>query len=262
MVESEITKLKEITMEETKNQGARAYMNAVRSIMDQAAETQGEAFDRAAQAIVRSIKAGGILYLFGSGHSHMMAEEGHYRAGGLAPVVPILSTNLMLHEWSAGSSKYERTVGVAPTILARYQPAERDVLVIFSNSGVNAAPVEMALTAKQQGLTVIGVVSLEYASRAPLSSLGKRLSEIADIVIDNQLPAGDALVEIGNAGLRSGPGSTVLGAFLLNALLTEVVWRLAAEGITPPVFISSNMPGGAQHNQELIEQYKSRNPHL
>ena len=249
-------------MTEDKIQGARAYMNSVRSILDQAAETQAEAIDRAATAIVGAIKAGGILYLFGSGHSHMMAEEGHYRAGGLAPVVPILSTSLMLHEWSSGSSQFERTVGVAPTILARYQPAERDVLVIFSNSGVNAAPVEMALTAKQKGLTVIGIVSLEYASLAPLSPLGKRLSEIADIVIDNQLPAGDALVEIGNAGLRSGPGSTVLGAFLLNALLTEVVWRLSAEGITPPVFISSNMPGGAQHNQELIEQYKARNPHL
>ena len=249
-------------MTEDKIQGARAYMNSVRSILDQAAETQGEAIDRAATAIVRAIKAGGILYLFGSGHSHMLAEEGHYRAGGLAPVVPILASSLMLHEWSTGSSKFERTVGLAPTILARYQPAERDVLVIFSNSGVNAAPVEMALTAKQKGLTVIGIVSLEYASHAPLSPLGKRLSEVADIVIDNQLPPGDALVEIGNADLRSGPGSTVLGAFLLNALLTEVVWRLAAEGITPPVFISSNMPGGAQHNQELIERYKARNPHL
>jgi uncharacterized phosphosugar-binding protein len=249
-------------MEKEKNQGALAYMNSVRSILDQAAETQAAAIDQAAQAIVEAIKAGGMLYLFGSGHSHMMAEEGHYRAGGLAPVIPILSTSLMLHEWSSGSSKFERTVGIAPTILARYQPTGRDVIVIFSNSGVNAAPVEMALAAKQNGMTVIGVVSLEYAASAPLSPLGKRLSEIADIVIDNQLPAGDALVQIGNTGLRSGPGSTVLGAFLLNALLTEVVWRLAAEGIDPPVFISSNMPGGAQHNAELIEQYKARNPHL
>ena len=200
--------------------------------------------------------------MFGSGHSHMLAEEGHYRAGGLAPVVPILASSLMLHEWSTGSSKFERTLGLAPTILARYQPTQQDVLVIISNSGVNAVPVEMALTAKQKGLTVIALTSLEYTAHAPLSPLGKRLAEIADIVIDNQLPPGDALVEIGNGGLHSGPGSTVLGAFLLNALLTEVVWRLAAEGSMPPVYISSNMPGGAQHNQELIERYKARNPHL
>lgn len=242
--------------------GARAYMDAARRVLDAAAQSQAEAIDRSATAIVTAIRNGGIVYLFGTGHSHMLAEEGHYRAGGLAPVCPILSASLMLHESATASSSFERMTGLGPFLLERYQPTEKDVLVVFSNSGVNAVPVEVAMAAKEIGMTVIAIVSLAYAQQAPLSPLGRRLHDVADIVLDNQGPPGDALVAVGQDGLRTGPVSTVVGAFLLNAVLTEVVWRLAADGEAPPVYISANMPGAARHNAELFARYRPRNPHL
>jgi uncharacterized phosphosugar-binding protein len=242
--------------------GAHTYMQAVRTLLDGVALSQEDTIDRAAEAVMQAAKAGGIIYLFGTGHSHMLAEEGHYRAGGFAPVTPMLVSSLMIHESATASSRYERLPGLAPIILSRYQPSEKDVLFIFSNSGVNAVPVEMALAAREAGTTVIGILSREYCAQAPLSPLGKRLYEVVDIVIDNQTPPGDAIVAIGQSGLHSGPTSTIVGAFLLNAVLTEAIWRLYAEGEVPPVYISSNIPGAAEHNAALLQQFKPRNPHL
>ena len=242
--------------------GAAIYMQSVRALLDRVIETQSQAIDQAATAVVQSVEAGGAIYLFGTGHSHMLTEEGHYRAGGFAPVIPILVTSLMIHESAITSTRYERLPGLASIVLSRYQTSEKDVMIIFSNSGVNAVPVEMALEAQAAGMTVIGVLSRAYSDQAPLSPLGKRLYEIADIVLDNQTPPGDAMVEVGSDGLRSGPASTIIGAFLLNAVLTEAVCRLSERGHVPPVYISSNMKGAAEHNRELLEKYKSRNPHL
>lgn len=242
--------------------GALTYMNAIRSRLDTIVNNQTAAIDQAAAALMNSIAAGGVVYIFGTGHSHMMAEEGHYRAGGLACVVPILSTVLMLHEGAVLSTQVERTSGIAETLLARYQPQAGDSLIIFSNSGVNTVPVEMALVAKNKGVTVIAVVALDYAATVAPGATGQKLSAIADVVVDNHGVPGDALVEIGATGLKTGPLSTIAGAFILNAILTETTWRLAANGHTPPVFISANMPGSAAHNAGLIAKYRLRNPHL
>ena len=242
--------------------GATLYAEKVKSILEKVISTQNESFNDAAEAVVRTIKGGGAVYLFGTGHSHMLAEEGHFRAGGLAPVIPILVSGLMVHESAINSGKLERLPGLAATILSHYQPKANDVMFIFSNSGVNAVPVEMAIEAKKIGMTVIGVLALAYASVAPVNSTGKRLNEIVDISIDNQIPAGDALVEIGHSGLRTGPASTIMGAFILNSILTEAAYRINASGIEPAIYISSNMPGAAEHNQKLVEREKTRNPHL
>jgi uncharacterized phosphosugar-binding protein len=242
--------------------GALHYMTAVRERLDAIASTQGAAIDRAADAIVQAVEAGGQVYLFGTGHSHMLAEEGHYRAGGFAAVCPVLCSSLMLHEGAVASTKLERTSGLGPAVLSRYRPTADDVLVIFSNSGVNAVPVETALAAKATGMTVIAVISQEYAAQAPVGPQGKKLADIADIVLDNHGVPGDALVPLEDSPLRVGPLSTIAGAFLLNAILTEAVWRINEKGGTPPVYISANMPGAERHNQALIDEYRTRNPHL
>lgn len=242
--------------------GALRYMQRVQELLNMVAGAQMEAITAAAAAITASLRQDGRLYLFGTGHSHMLAEEGHYRAGGLAAVVPVLATSLMLHEGAVVSTSFERIEGLGPLVLSRYGLGERDVLMIFSNSGVNAVPVEIALAAKACRATVIAVVALAYAAKAPAGPGGRKLAEIADIVIDNHGVPGDALVEIGETGLRTGPASTITGAFLLNAILTEVAWRLAEEGNTPPIYISANMPGAAEHNRELVNRYRLRNPHL
>ena len=242
--------------------GASRYMANVQALLQTIADTQMVAIEAAATAIVRALRQDGLLYLFGTGHSHMLCEEGHYRAGGLAPVCPILATALMLHEGSGTSTILERTSGVGPAVLPRYPVTDRDVIMIFSNSGVNAVPVETALAAKEKGMTVIAIVALDYAVTVPAGPTGRKLADIADIVIDNQGVPGDALVAVGESGLRTGPGSTITGAFILNAILTEVAWRIAGAGGEPPIYISANMPDAAAHNVALVERYRTRNPHL
>ncbi|MFO7632199.1 MAG: SIS domain-containing protein [Caldilinea sp.] len=242
--------------------GASRYMESVQMLLQTIADTQMAAIDAAASAIVEALQHNGMLYLFGTGHSHMLCEEGHYRAGGLAAVCPMLSTTLMLHEGAVASTLLERTSGIGPVLFTRYPVTDRDVIMIFSNSGVNAVPVETALAAKQKGMTVIAVTALDYAATVPAGPTGRKLADIADIVIDNQGVPGDALVAVGESGLRTGPGSTIAGAFILNATLTEVAFRLASEGGEPPIYISANMPNAAAHNAALVARYRTRNLHL
>ncbi len=249
-------------MTTAKLHGATAYMEAVRDLLDDIARTQADAIDRAASALVETIKCDGTIFLFGSGHSHMLAEEGHYRAGGLAPVTPILIDALMLHEGALRSTAIERIAGLAEGLLKTYAPKPGDVLFIFSNSGVNAVPVEMALAGKQAGLTVIAVISAAYAEVAQRGPTGKKLGEVADIVIDNRGVVGDAVVPIGERGFRVGPTSTIAGAFILNAIVAETAWRLDQQGLPVPAYISANVPGASEHNRALIERYSERNPHL
>ena len=240
---------------------AAAYMTAVRNLLDTIAEREAPPMQGAVDAIVAALRADRMLYIFGTGHSHMLAEEGHYRAGGLAPVCPILTATLMLHESAIVSTRMERTSGLAATVLSRYAVQPGDVIMIYSNSGANAVPVEMAIAAKEAGMVVIAIVALDYAATVAAGASGRKLADIADIVIDNHGVPGDALVEIGG-GLRAGPASTVAGAFILNAILTEVAAQLAQAGGAAPVFISANMPGAVAHNAGLIEKYRTRNPHL
>ena len=242
--------------------GVEHYFDAVTTILDVVAASEQATMRRAADAITQTIAAGGMLYLFGTGHSHMMAEEGHYRAGGLAPVCPILITGLMLHESAIVSTRLERTTGVVAAAMERYPLAAGDTLMVFSNSGVNAAPVEMAQIAKARGLAVIAVQSNSYSAQTAAGAGGKKLADYADIVIDNHLPPGDTLVGLDQAGLKTGAGSTVVGAMILNALLTDVIERIVQSGAEAPIFISANLPGAQAHNERLFERYRGRNPHL
>src|SRR5512144_564953 len=114
----------------------------------------------------------GRIFLFGTGHSHLLAEEGFYRAGGLANIVPILVEHLMLHHLPSLGSRLERTPGLVDMILERYAPQLGEMLFVFSNSGVNRLPVEMAMRGRQKDLFVVGVSSFAYARQAPLSGLG------------------------------------------------------------------------------------------
>ncbi len=241
--------------------GAQAYMQAVQQRLDAIATTQRDAISRAADLVAAAIAADGQVYLFGTGHSHMLAEEGFHRAGGLAPVCPVLLSGLMLHEGAEVSTALERTSGVAAAVLTRYRPTPQDVLMVFSNSGANTVPVEMAQAGKAAGMPVIAVVALDYAAQVKAGPSGKKLADIADVVLDNQGVPGDALVEV-SEGVRVGPLSTVAGAFLLNAVLAEATARLAQRGVPLPVYISANMPGAHEHNAALLAKYRTRNPHL
>lgn len=217
------------------------------------------AIQSAAVAVAAAAQADRQFFVFGTGHSHMLAEEVLYRAGGLACAVPILSAATMLHEGAVSGSALERTEGLVAPIIGRYGLGRSDVLMVISNSGVNAAPLEAARLGRAAGATVIALTSLDYSTAAAKG--GTRLADLADIVIDNGIEPGDAITALPGSDLRAGPASTVVGAAILNAIVVEVASALAQDG-DPPVFRSANMDGAKENNARLVARYRERNPHL
>jgi uncharacterized phosphosugar-binding protein len=242
-------------------EGVAAYLNSIKSLQV-AILQQADLLARVADLMVESVVCDRRIFIFGTGHSHMVAEEGHYRAGGLACVVPILFTSLMVHDSAHLATKIERIPGLVSTLLGRYEPAPHEIIFVFSASGVNAVPVEMAMIAKDRGMIVIGVTNMAYCRVAPMSSLGKRLIDVSDYVIDCGGIPGDSLVPIPGSSWRVGPASTIMYVTIWNCLVTETVFRLQAGGHELPIYLSSNMPGATEHNRALIQQWSGRNPHL
>ena len=242
--------------------GIDSYFAAIQGLQTRVIAGQQERLQQVAAAMVTTIEANGRLFTFGTGHSHLLAEEGHFRAGGLANVVPILQSGLMVHESATLSGRLEQMTGIARPLLDRYQPCPGEMLFIFSNSGVNVMPIEMAQAGKERGLLVVGVCSLAYSRVAPLSAAGYRLDEVSDYLIDNGGEPGDSLVAMPGTSWRVGPSSTVIGALLWNCLVTEVAFRLQARSAAVPVYISARMPGAAEHNAPLVQQWQPRNPHM
>ena len=236
-----------------------AYFLEVIARMESLRQSLAEPMAKAASVICEAARSNRRVYIFGTGHSHMLAEEVHYRAGGLAITVPVLVGSAMLHEGAVISSVYERTEGLVRPVLERYRMERGDVLIIASNSGVNAAPTEAADYGREIGATVIAITSLAYSTA--IANGRRRLADLADIVFDNGLPPGDALVELPGSDIKVGPASTAIGATLLNAIFAEVAAQLSKDA-DPPVYRSANMPGAKEINQTLVSKYRPRNPHL
>ena len=148
----------------------------------------------AATLIAEAARGDHRLFVFGTGHSHMLAEEVHYRAGGLAITVPILAGPTMVHEGAVAGTAYERMEGIVAPIFDRYTIGPGDVLVVSSNSGINAAPLEAARIGRERGAKIIAITSLAYSTAAARGR--PRLADLADVVLDNTAPPGDAVVSI------------------------------------------------------------------
>ena len=235
------------------------YFAAISSRLDVAQASQRGAMQQVIDAIVASAASDGRVFVFGTGHSHVLAEEVHYRAGGLAITVPILSAPTMVHEGAVAGTVFERMSGIVAPIFARYDIRPGDVLVVNSNSGVNIAPLEAARLGRERGATVVAITSVEYSSMA--ANGRQRLADLADIVLDNGSPPGDGALELPNSTLRVGPVSTVISVTIINAILASVAARLAlVDGA--PVYVSANMPGAQAINENLVRRYRPRNPHL
>jgi uncharacterized phosphosugar-binding protein len=238
----------------------RQYLDLLATTAEGACRKAEPGIAAAGALLAEAFGADGLAYVFGSGHSHMFAEEGFYRAGGSARVAPVLLGPFMLHESAEHSTHLEREHGWAPKILDAYpiDPAT-DVLIVVSNSGANPLPVEVAALGKERGLPVVAITSLSYAKASTAD--GPRLHEIADVVIDNGCPPGDALVDTG-LGDRVGPASTVVGMALLNAMLVEATARQIQAGRRPEVYRSAGIPGAAEHNAALADAFRGRIRHL
>jgi uncharacterized phosphosugar-binding protein len=237
------------------------YLKEVGGLLAVAVKAEGRAIAKAGRLLAECFSADGILYIFGSGHSHVFAEEAFYRAGGSARVCPVLKPDYMLHVSAVRSTELERQRGHAENVLDGYDMVPgRDLMLVVSNSGANALPVEVAQLAKSRGLTVLAITSVAYSMAS--SSPGLRLYQVADVVIDNHCPPGDALVSVGEDLPKVGPGSSVIGLALLNAVLVDALARQLEAGKQPDIYLSAGMPGARTHNSDLAERFGRRVPHI
>lgn len=220
--------------------GAERYFDHVIDLLSRLRVSQQTAIAAAADAIAHALLADGVVHLFGTGHSHMLAEEIFYRAGGLIPIDAMLDPTVVLSGGAQRSTATERTSGAAAEISTRYDLRRGDVGVVISNSGRNPAPVEMAQLMKARGLTVIAVTSIAHSSA--LSSPAPRVFEIADIVLDNGGAVGDAGLDVTGVEHPVGPTSTIAGAALLHAVMIAAMERLVAAGRSVTNLPSGNLP--------------------
>lgn len=238
------------------------YLAEIQATVARVGASQADAVGRAAELIVAALLADGVVQVFGSGHSEALAMEVAGRAGGLVPTSRLALRDLVMYGGESPEflrdGKLERDPAVARRLyeLAGVQPP--DIFVIASNSGINGSIVELATLVTQRGHQLIAVTSAEQSQQLPSRHpSGRRLADLADVVLDNGAPYGDVALR-----LPSGAGvcavSSITGALLAQMLTAEVIRRLLAAGHTPPIYLSANVPGGDEHNQALESRYAGR----
>ncbi len=238
------------------------YLQQIRAVVDRVGAGQAEEKRRAALLLTTTVRNGGVIQAFGCGHSEALAMEIAGRAGGLVPTNRIALRDIVLYggdplDVLAGGA-VERDPAIAHRLYELAPVKPDDAFVIASNSGINGAVVEMALLVKERGHPLVAITSARHsagvASRHPS---GRKLGEIADVVLDNGAPYGDATLPLPGGG-AVGAVSSITAALLAQQIVTEVVANLLAAGITPPVYLSDNVPGGKEHNAELEARYAGR----
>jgi len=237
------------------------YVEVVERTITHVATTQAGEVARAADLLTATLQAGGVVQAFGCGHSEALAMEIAGRAGGLVPTNRIALRDLVLYggEPTAvlADPNLERTPAVAHRLYELAPIKPDDAFVIASNSGVNGAVVEMALLVKQRGHALIAITSRAHSARVgSRHDSGRKLADLADVVLDNGAPYGDAALDYGGGAV--GAVSSITAALLAQQIVTEVVARLLALGVTPPVYLSDNVPGGREHNTVLEARYAGR----
>lgn len=232
-------------------------MNGAINLLEKIKDKEMERILKASEIMSQAVLDGKWIHVFGTGHSHMMADEVSGRAGGLAPFNAMVDLTLSGYSGMIKSSLLEKLDGVGKIVLDCEQVRKGDIMIVVSNSGVNAAPIEVAIESKKRGLKVIAVTSVAHSkSVPPRNSAGKKLCEVADVVLDNCGEPGDALVKLEGMEQRVGPTSTVTGAAILNAIVAQTAQLLIKKGAKPPVWASGNIPGSEAGNLTLMQKYK------
>jgi uncharacterized phosphosugar-binding protein len=230
------------------------YFNKVEERLRVVLENEREKLMKAAEKVAEVIQNGGIVQMFGCGHSHILTEEVFYRAGGLVPIKPILFEPLMLHDGAIRSSQLERQNDYAELFLEKEDIRANDVVFVISTSGRNPVPIDVAQYAKEKGAFVIGITSLEYSKSQPSRhKSGKYLLNVVDLVINNHSVPGDAILTHDKVKVPFAPTSTVVGATILNSVLANAIEIMAESNVEPPIFLSGNLEGADQHNKSLIK---------
>lgn len=241
----------------------KEYLRNIQNLLEKLENTQEQVIEQVAEVCAECIYNGGLLYFFGTGHSHMICEEPFYRAGGLASIYPILETDLMLHEGASKSSSYERLEGLGNVVVSHTPLGKGDVLFLISNSGRNCAIIDAALEAKKRGAVTVAITSMNHTTNvASRHSSSLNLYQVCDFVLDNGGIVGDASVSLDGLPQKIAPTSSVIDITLVNLVLVNTVELLLQKGMTPPVFTSANTDQGDSANKNILETYKSRIPSL
>jgi uncharacterized phosphosugar-binding protein len=243
---------------------ALQYFERVSALLEGIRRTELPQIEKAAEICSRSIANGGLVFLFGAGHSRMMCEEMTPRQGCYAGFLALVELALSNHSSIVGANglrsalQLEKFEGYAEEILKSFHFGPHDAFIVISTSGIRPVIVEMAMGARRRGMPVIAMVSREHCTHsAPAHSSGKKLIDVADVVLDNQCPPGDCVLELDGLEWRTGPASTVTGAMIINMLRCETASRLLAQGITPVLLPSHQFVGNASAAEQLERFYEA-----
>ncbi|MBQ6559813.1 MAG: SIS domain-containing protein [Erysipelotrichaceae bacterium] len=235
------------------------YGDKILEVMKLAEEKNKDTIKELAEKMAENIENDKMIHTFGTGHSHMLGIELFARAGGLGNVDAMLDPDTLTSFGAQRSGAMEKTSGVSDVIYDSYNIEKGDMMIITSNSGRNAMPIEMAMRCQKEGVYVVAMTNLDQSmhttSRHPS---GKKLYECADCVIDTCVPAGDASMDIG--GIKTGPASSIVSMFLINTVVSEAIKIVLSHGKRPYVFQSQNVDG--YDNDAIYEHFKGRVKHF
>ncbi len=234
------------------------YRERINAVLEQIWTTQAANIERAAALMAEVIQRDGLVHLFGSGHSVLPVQDIFPRYGSFPGFHPLMDARLM---WcnvlgthgAKGLLWLERREGYAPILFENEPIRAGDVMLVFSHGGLNAVAIEVLQEACRRGLKTVAVTSLDnYRQRPATHSSGKKLADVADLVIDNCTPAEDALVRVAGWKAPVAAGSTVACVTIAMALVAQVAAELAKRGVQPPVFVSPNVPGFPSDNNSRV----------
>ena len=237
---------------------SKLYLLSAQELLGRVAITQQESVAACIDLFADALTSGKMIHTFGTGHSHLLAEEIFYRAGGLAAIYPILDERLMLHKEVVKGSQNERLPGLAQELVNQHPIASGDVVIVISNSGGNQVTIDLVKLAQGLGAKVIAVTSVNHAtSKSARSNAAEKIHHLADVVLDNSGVVGDALVRVAGSPMSAGPTSTVIGGALLQSVVVGTVAECLKRGIQPEIFLSSNLAGGDENNAAIFDKYRS-----
>jgi uncharacterized phosphosugar-binding protein len=236
------------------------YLSAVRSGLDAIEATQLPAIRQAARRFAETILKGRLVHVFGTGHSRMAVEEMFPRYGSFPGFHPIVELSMTYHNPVVGANGQRQAMflenmqGFGPVLWRNFATAPDDALLAISFSGCNAVTVDVALEAQRLGMAVVALTSLAHAavSRSRHES-GKKLHEVAALVLDQQAPAGDAAVWIDGLETPVAPLSSVTGCTIINLLKAEVA-RLLTEAGSPPKVLTAACHLGEERSRRSFEE--------
>ncbi|SKC70921.1 sugar isomerase domain-containing protein [Krasilnikoviella flava] len=240
------------------------YLRHVTALMQRILDEEGDAVARAADVLARQIAADHLVHVYGpGGHSNLASQEIFFRAGGLMHVSAILDEGTLLSQGALRSMAVERHPGYGRIVMDDWGLGADDVLILVNAYGINAALLDAALTARERGVTTIGVSSRGHAEEtAPdhpaRHPSGANLHDVVDVHVDTKVPVGDAVMDVPGARQRTGPVSTFANAYALNWLVMATIELLGERGVQPPVWRSGNAPGGDEANAEFLGRFRGR----